>query len=122
MAQISGKLGEVMVAGVTISGIKSWTVDYVIDALETTDFADSGAKTFIAGLSGWSGSYEGYKEGAPTTIGAEIALILKESTNATQRYTGQAILTGSHPTVSVDGVVGVAYDFQGTAGLGTPTA
>jgi hypothetical protein len=122
MAQISGKAGEVSVAGATVDGIKSWTLDYTVDALDTTDFADSGLRTFIAGLSGWSGSFEGFKDGAPTAIGAEIALILEESTDATQVYTGQAILTGSHPTVSVDGVVGIAYDFQGTTTLTVPTA
>jgi len=122
MAQISGKMGSVLVAGATVAGIKSWTVDYVVDAIETTDFADAGVKAYIAGLSGWSGSFEGYKDGAPTAIGAEIALILKESTDATQQYTGQAILTGCHGTVSIDGVVGEAYDFQGTTGLTIPTA
>ena len=119
---ISGKAGEVSVAGATVDGIKSWTIDYVVDALETTDFADSGKKTYIAGLSGWSGSYEGFKDGAPTAIGAEIALILEESTDSTQVYTGQAILTGSHETVSVDGVAGIAYDFTGTTTLTVPTA
>ena len=119
--QLSGKAGEVLVAGATVDGIKSWTVDYVSDALETTDFADSGLKTYIAGISGWSGSFEGFKDGAPTSIGSEIALILSASTAATQDYTGQAILTGSHETVSVDGVVSISYDFQGTSTLNVPT-
>ncbi len=122
MAQIAGKLGEVRVAGATIAGMKSWTVDYTVDAIETTDFADTGTKSFIAGISGWSGSFEGYKDAAPTGIGTEIALILKESTDATQQYTGQAILTGIHETVSIDGVVSEAYDFQGTGALVIPTA
>ena len=122
MAEISGKLGSVLVAGATVNGIKSWTLDYTLDALDTTDFADSGLKTYIAGLSGWSGSFEGYKDGAPTAIGSVIALILSQSTNATQRYTGQALLTGSHPSVSVDGIVGIAYDFQGTSTLNLATA
>lgn len=122
MANISGKLGEVMVGGITVAGIKSWTVDYTSDALETTDFADAGAQSFIAGITGWSGSFEGYKDGAPQAIGTEYALVLKESTNATQRYTGQGIITGSHPTVSIDGIVGISYDFQGTGALVVPTA
>ncbi len=122
MAQIAGKLGEVRVAGATIAGMKSWTIDYVTDAIETTDFADAGVKSFIAGISGWSGNFEGYKDAAPTAIGAEIALILKESTDATQQYTGQAILTGIHETVTIGGVVTEAYDFQGTGALVVPTA
>ena len=120
--QLSGKAGDVSVAGSSIGGIKSWTVDWVADALETTDFADSGLRTYIAGITGWSGSFEGFKDGAPTSIGSEIALILEETSNATQRYTGQAILTGSHESVSVDGVVSISYDFQGTTTLNPPTA
>ena len=120
--QLSGKAGDVSVAGSSIGGIKSWNIDYVADALETTDFADSGLRTYIAGITGWSGSFEGFKDGAPTSIGSEIALILEETSDATQRYTGQAILTGSHESVSVDGVVSISYDFQGTTTLNPPTA
>ncbi len=123
MAQLSGKAGEVLVAAATVNGIKSWTVDYTVDALDTTDFADGATgRTYIAGLSGWSGSFEGFKDGAPTAIGGIIALILSVSATATQDYTGQAILTGSHETISVDGIVGIAYDFQGTSTLTIPTA
>ncbi len=122
MGQISGEAGEVRVAGATVSGIKSWSVDHVSEALETTDFGDSGHRNYIAGLDGWGGSFEGFKDGAPTGIGSEIALTLRESATTGQAWTGQAILTGSHPTVDVDGIVGVSYDFQGSAGLTVATA
>lgn len=122
MGQISGVAGEVRVAGSTVAGVKSWSVDYVSEALETTDFGDSGHRAYIPGLDGWSGSFEGFKDGAPTSIGSEVALILKESATTGQQYTGQAILTGSHPTVDIDGIVGIAYDFQGSAVLTVSTA
>lgn len=122
MAHISGKTGEVRVAGATVDGIKSWSVDYVGEALEVTDFGDSGHRAYIPGIDGWSGSFEGFKDGAPTGIGSEVALVLKENTSsAAQEYTGQGILTGSHPTVDVDGIVGIAYDFQGTGLLTVAT-
>ena len=122
MGQISGKAGEVQVAGATVAGIKSWSVDYTGDALETTDFGDSGHRTYIPGIDGWSGSFSGFKDGAPKAIGAEVALILKESATTGQQYTGQAILTGAHPSVDVDGVAGISYDFQGTGALVVATA
>ena len=122
MVQISGKAGEVRVAAATVAGIKSWTVDYVQDALEATDFADAGVRAYIAGMSGWSGSFEGYKDGVPTGIGSIIALILMESQTANQTYTGSALLTGSHPSASIDGVVSISYDFQGTGALTVATA
>ena len=122
MGQITGKAGEVQVAAATVNGIKSWTLDYVSDALETTDFGDSGHRTYIVGIDGWSGSFEGFKDGAPTAIGGIIALILQESTTSGQTWTGSAILTGSHETVAVDGIAGIAYDFQGTGELTEATA
>ena len=122
MAQISGKAGEVQVAGATVAGIKSWSVDYTGDALETTDFGDSGHRTYIPGIDGWSGSFSGFKDGAPKSIGSEVALILKESATTGQQYTGQAILTGSHPSVDVDGIASMSYDFQGTGALVVATA
>jgi predicted secreted protein len=121
MANISGKAGSVLVAAATVAGIKSWTLDYTGDALDTTDFADSGHRTYIPGIDGWSGKFEGFKDGAPQAIGSEIALQLKESATAGQLYTGQAIITGVHPTVGVDGVVGMAYDFQGSGYLTVAT-
>jgi len=127
MSHIAGKAGAVYATttGTTaavINGIKSWSLDYVSEALETTDFGDSGHKTYIPGLDGWSGSFSGYKDGAPTALGLQYILDLRESTNATQKWTGSALITGIHPTVDVDGVVGVSYDFQGTGALTPPTA
>ena len=126
MAHLSGKAGHVYstTTGTTVAivaGMKSWTLDYTQDALETTDFADAGVRTFIAGLSGWSGSFEGFKDGKPIAIGAVTVLDLRESATTTEKYTGAALITGIHSSVSVDGVVALSYDFQGSGVLTPPT-
>ncbi len=117
MARVAGKAGEVTVGGASVTGIKSWSLDQVVDTPETTGFDSGGLKVYVPALSGWSGSFEGFKDGAPLTIGAEIALVLKESQTATQKFTGQAIIKGLHPKTPVDGVVSYSYDFQGTGAL-----
>ena len=127
MAHLAGKSGNVYstTAGgtatgqVVVAGMKSWNVDYTSDALETTDFADSGLRTYIAGLSGWSGSFEGYKDGAAGLApGTSYVLRLQASASTTtQMYTGTAFITGLHEAASVDGVVSLAYDFQGSGTL-----
>jgi len=122
MAHLSGKAGAVTVAGSEVKGIKSWTLDYVFEALETTDFEDGGVRSYIPGISGWSGSFEGAKDAAPTAIGTEIALVLKESDTANQQWSGQAILTAIHPTTGYDGLVSYSYDFQGTGSLTVASA
>ncbi len=117
MAHISGKAGQVDAAS-AVTGIKSWTLDYTADTLETTDFADVGVKTYIIGGSGWSGSFEGFKDTTPLPLaGAAVTLKLYESQTANQFWTGSAFLTGIHVNTSSDGIVTYSYDFQGTAAL-----
>jgi len=105
-----------------IDGIKSWTLDYTADTLDATDFDDAGTKAYIIGGSGWSGSFEGYKDTTPLSIGAEVYLVLGESTTAYQNWIGKAIITACHPSASIDNVVSYAYDFQGTGNLEIPSA
>ena len=117
MAHISGKAGQVDAAS-QVTGIKSWTLDYTADTLETTDFADVGVKTYVIGGSGWSGSFEGFKDTTPLPLaGAAVTLKLYESQTANQFWTGSAFLTGIHVNTSSDGIVTYSYDFQGTAAL-----
>ena len=106
-----------------IDGIKSWTLDYTADTLETTDFGSAGVKAYIIGGSGWSGSFEGFKDGAPLGIGSEVYITLGESVaTASQNWIGKVLVTGAHPQTSHDGIVSYSYDFQGTGALGVPDA
>lgn len=116
MAKLAGYAGSVYI-GSNIAGIKSWTLDYVMSVAETTGFDSSGHKTFIPTIDEWSGSFEGYKDAAPQTIGTEITLSIRESQTSTQWWAGQAIITAIHPAASVDGLITYSYDFQGTAAL-----
>jgi len=128
MAHIAGKGGAVYTgtAGdgdeTEIGDCRSWSIDYTTDALETTDFEDAGVRAFVAGCSGWSGSFEQVKDGAPTTTGSIIKLQLKESDTSNQLWEGDALLTGIHSSVSFDGIVTYTYDFQGTGALVPPAA
>lgn len=121
MARLAGKAGQVDAAAEVV-GVKSWTIDYEYDVLESTAFDSAGVKAFLPAGSGWSGSFEGHKDGAPLTIGTEVALALKESQTATQKFTGQAIIKGLHAVGSHDGLITYSYDFQGTGVLTIPTA
>lgn len=120
MSRLSGKAGQVT-APSSITGIKSWTLDYVFDTLEGTGFDSSAHRVYTPGLDGWSGSFEGFKDAAPLTIGAEVALSLLESQTSTQKWTGQAIIKAVHPKTDVAGLVSYSYDFQGTGALVIPT-
>jgi len=121
MAHLAGKAGYVS-TGTAVSGIKSWSLDYTSDALEATDFADLGIKSYIVGGRGWSGSFEGYKEGIEQilTVIASSPVTLSLYEDATYYWTGSAIITGVHSSTSHDGIVSVSYDFVGIAGLTPP--
>ena len=123
MAHISGVTGNVLIGTATATGIKAWSVDYTIDTIESTDFADAGIKNYILGASGWAGSFDGYKDGIGLVLAtATVSLNLRESTTTGQVYTGNAFITGIHPSVSNDGIVTYSYDFQGTGALTVATA
>lgn len=115
------RLDEVRAAKI-IAGIKSWTLDQVYEVLETTGFDNSGVKAYIPSVSGWSGSFEGYKDGVPLTIGSIVHLSLAESATATQAFNGSVIITGLHAVGSHEGLILYSYDFQGIHTLEIPTA
>lgn len=113
-------LDHIMAAKATV-GIKSWTLDQVYDVHESTAFDSSGVKAYIPGSYGWSGTFEGFKTGAPLTIGSLLAIELGESSTSTQMWRGVGVITGLHPSTSIDGLVSYSYDFQGSDGLVIPT-
>uniref|UniRef100_A0A6M3IYI6 Putative structural protein n=1 Tax=viral metagenome TaxID=1070528 RepID=A0A6M3IYI6_9ZZZZ len=118
----SGASGDIIYlddiqAAKTVSGINTWSLDYTSDALESTDFANAGVKAYIVGGSGWSGSFAGYKEGIPLSIGAIYGVELAESATTTEMWLGNIIITGVHPSVGHDGIVSYSYDFTGTGNL-----
>lgn len=105
-----------------VDGIKSWNLEYSSDMLDTTDFANVGISAFIPGKNQWSGSFEGYKDGVPLNIGAEVYLVLGETNTAFQGWMGKAIIMAVRPVTDHDGIVSYSYDFQGTGALEVPSA
>ena len=129
MGKDSGKIGSVG-ASTAIAGINAWSLDYTVDPLETTDFSASGTATYLTGVSRWSGTFSGYKDGAPKALGVsdtvDLRLLEAATTGAasteTKVYKGFAYITGIHPTTNFDGIVSYSYDFQGTGSVTIPTA
>ena len=120
MARVVGYGGDVDVGG-SVAGIRSWSIDYVANVADTSGFDTDQPKTFLATQTEWSGSFEGPKDGAPLGIGTVVAAEFKESAVATQKWTGNIIITAVRPTTPVDGIVQYSYDFQGTGTLTVAT-
>lgn len=113
MAEVAGKTGTLTFTGLT-AGVKSWGLDLKGDTLETTDYSDSGHRTYIAGLDGWTASCELNWDTANTvSIGDSATLDLK-IVGDTEKYSGTALVTGISISSNVDGVVTATISFQGS--------
>lgn len=122
MARLAGYGGSVEIGTVAQTGIREWTMDYTIAVLDGRGFDDGQEPHPVMGAKEWGGSFRGAKDGAPISIGSEIALVLKESDTTGQEFSGSAFVTGVHPSVPVDGLVEYAYDFVGKGTLTLATA
>ncbi len=128
MAEIAGRGGQLDFSSSQITGLKSWSLTHSLDMLDTTDFdngqATNSPRVFTPGLSTWSGTFEGFKDGVPLTLSytSGAAIKLYESQTASQFWTGTAFITEVSETTAVDGTVDVTYAFQGTGELTEPAA
>lgn len=123
MAEMSGKLGDVQFSSGDNS-VHSWTISYTGDVLETTDFDDStGGRSYIAGLTGWSGSYDCYYSTGNTAIpGSTGTAYFRTTTGVAGVWNGTIFITGMDVTTPIDGIVTQTYTFQGSGALATSTA
>ena len=74
MARLVGYGGAVKIATVATAGIKAWSLDYEVSVLDSSGFDTGQWDSFVASIKKWSGNFEGFKNGAPLTIGTEVAL------------------------------------------------
>ena len=123
MSVISGRYGSITYASGQTT-IKSWTLNQIVDLYDSTNFDDStGGKSYVAGFTGWSGSFEGFfSTGNSVVPGDSASVILKTSTGTTGLFTGTAIIIGMDIVTGVDGLITQSYSFQGTGTLATSTS
>jgi len=103
----------------------SWKLDYTADTAENTDFTSTGWKTFMTTLKTWNANVEAYIDSTNTIpisdVGSTAVLRLfnhiSDTTIDDIYYKGNAICTGIHPAVGVDGIETQTIDFQGTDAL-----
>lgn len=124
MAKVAGRSGFIGIgdSASRVLGINQWAIDYTVDMLETTDFSASGVASYIPGVSRWSGTFSGYKDGAPLGLGVTNSVSIFCAESGTTNWSGLAFISGIHPTTNHDGIVSYAYDFQGTAALTVASA
>lgn len=117
----SGTLTEVV-------SVRNFSVDITSDTIETTTMQQS-QRTYVKGLSSWSGSADiyfntdNYTGGAnpiaalnPTgvSVGASTVTVELYLDNPGKKFGGEAIITGFTVNSSMDGMVEASIAFQGS--------
>ena len=128
MAAVAGKSGVMQRGGVTVLSINSWSMDLDNDMRDHTAFSTGTLqyRTFLPGLSQWSGTFSGFFNAASTAQNDEIALSLTPTTStiileldkdAGGSFTGNTFISSLGAAVDVDGDSTISFGFQGTGAL-----
>jgi predicted secreted protein len=130
MATITGNNGAVTLNGNSVAAVRNFSVEMSADTVETTTMGVD-VRTFVTGLSQFSGSADVYFDAAdfdtyetsfnPTAglvgaSGVAVKLYIAENYASTSDYafTGNVIVTGYTVNSSMDGMVEASISFQGT--------
>jgi hypothetical protein len=123
MATYKGDGGVIKIGStpVTIGEILSWTVEQQSDVIEDTAMGDT-AKTFVAGLTSWTGSCEAILSDSDTgqvllDNGSTQTALDFFFDSTTSAYKGNAIVTSISSSASVGDMIKVSISFQGTGAL-----
>jgi len=132
MATITGNDGAVSINGAGIANVRNFTIDVKADTIETTTMGVD-VRTYVAGLSAFSGSADIYFDTSdfdtyetsfnPTAglVGASgvagkfyVGKDIGGSSTADAVFQGSIIVTGYSVKSAMDGMVEASISFQGT--------
>lgn len=121
MARLSGKSGSISVGGSQLLHCNEWELTYEGEAVDVTGMDDNGVKTFIPGLTSWSGNASGFLDSTqtlPTPCASIVNISLVDSRDTGgNTYSGSVIITQVTYSTTVDGSVKWSVNFQGTGAL-----
>lgn len=107
---------------------KSWSIDWTGDVHDTTDFTTVGPKTFIGGLTSWTGSFECFIDKTTALLSGGLGTCPTDGdakfyiSDSSDYFSGDIIITGLGLSTSVDGLPMVSASFQGTGVLAQTSA
>lgn len=134
MATYTGNDGALMVNGVGVAQVKSFSVEMKADTIETSSMGQE-VRTYVKGLASFSGSadvlfdtLDWNSTGDMTTfnptdsasvvgaagVAAKFFIYTDKSTGNDIAFTGNVIVTGYSIKSSFDGMVEATISFQGT--------
>lgn len=129
MATLTGNNGVVKIdnaAGspTAVAAVRNFSVDITSDTIETTTMGLD-QRTYVKGLSSWSGSADIYFDGtnyaaipglnpSGVLVGAAPITVEFYLDGTTNKFAGEAIITGFTVNSSMDGMVEASISIQGS--------
>jgi hypothetical protein len=127
MAAITGRDGQIVIAGNVVTSTRNFSVDITADTIETSVMGQD-TRTYVKGMSSWSGSADVYFDtttnqanllvaGSTATVGGTpVAVKFYVDQDATNDlvYIGNAIITGYSVSSAMDGLVEATISVQGS--------
>ena len=140
MATLTGNDGAISVNGIAVLAVRSWSIDITADTIETTVMGND-TRTYVKGLSTFSGTADVYFDpdtstsgfdAAETTFNPTVGLVGAGgvagkfyveylASGNDQVFQGNLIVTGYTVNSSMDGMVEASISFQGTGGVAFST-
>lgn len=136
MAALVGNNGVVKIANAsgtlkTIAGVRNFSIDMTSDTIETTTMGVD-VRTYVKGMSAWSGSADIYLDTQNLTGGANVVAALMPTgglvgdtpialevylADTSDKFAGNAVITGYSAKSSMDGLVEATISFQGSGAV-----
>lgn len=133
MAILTGNNGVVKIDNASgtptaVAAVRNFSVEITSDTIETTTMGVD-VRTYLKGLSSWSGSADVYFDPANYTGGASVIAALNPTginvgsspitvelylNDTAGKFAGEAVITGFTVNSSMDGMVEASISFQGS--------
>jgi predicted secreted protein len=136
MAAITGNNGVLKIdnasgTATAIANVRNYSIDITSDTIETTTMGVD-VRTYVKGLSQFSGSADIYFDTANYTGGANVVAVLNPTSvnvgaspvtleaylnDTANKFAGEVIITGFTVNSSMDGLVEASISFQGSGAI-----
>ena len=135
MATLTGNNGAISINGIAVLAVRNFSIEMTADTIETSSLGVD-VRTYLTGLSSFSGSADVYFDPDTATTGFDAAEstfnptaglvgasgvtgkfyveLDAASTNADKAFTGTIIVTGYTVNATMDGMVEASISFQGS--------
>lgn len=133
MAILTGNDGKVRVGSTDLAAVRSFSIEQTADTIETSAMGTD-VRTYVKGMSTWSGSADIYFDesetntlkdtlniaGSAHAVGgasSAVKLVLQDGGGDDKWFSGNVLITGFTINSSMDGMVEASISFQGSGAI-----